>query len=427
MDVIAFQELLHGAEATGTGIDTVNHTLGKLSRTMFEAGEGNKQAADSFKKLGINTKDASGKLRPTQDVLYEISDKFKDMPDGAERAALAMRLFSRGGIEAVPWLSRGSEKLKEFSAGATRAGVIIDKETIKIAKEFKLAKHEFKETFEGLATRIGSRMLPSLTSMAKGIANVAEKMQPFMQMMAGHYIDEWMNSLRMVAMVLSPITNAVEGVVNAISKMNTTMGASSPVMTGILNGFKMLLSPITTAYTALEDLFRFATGKSSALGLSMAKDPLAYAKASRAGKTFKPFSGDVEGEPGAPNKPYDRSIYGVGRRLVDEGTSGVGEMVKGIEGGRYWKTWLEGTKLGMGISSPEEAAVNMPWATPWRGMAPEDPLGGVPSSLARPGSWETPVKVDGSVKVDITIDASGVVHKTEKSELRQAAETVHGH
>jgi hypothetical protein len=117
----------------------------------------------------------------------------------------------------------------------------------------------------------------------------------------------------------------------------------------------------------------------------------------------------------------------VGRRLVDEGTSGVGEMVKGIEGGRYWKTWLEGTKLGMGISSPEEAAVNMPWATPWRGMAPEDPLGGVPSSLARPGSWETPVKVDGSVKVDITIDASGVVHKTEKSELRQAAETVHGH
>src|SRR3546814_2755066 len=60
--------------------------------TLFRSGaEGSK----ALQALGVAATDAHGQIRPTEQVLLDLAEKFADMPDGADKAALAIKLFGR--------------------------------------------------------------------------------------------------------------------------------------------------------------------------------------------------------------------------------------------------------------------------------------------------------------------------------------------
>ena len=54
--------------------------LRKLAQTQNEAAEGVKTYSDAYAKLGISVQNADGKLKPSDQLLGEIADKFKDLP-----------------------------------------------------------------------------------------------------------------------------------------------------------------------------------------------------------------------------------------------------------------------------------------------------------------------------------------------------------
>ena len=97
------------AEKSGTNIEGVGNAMVRLSRGMAEAAAtGKGPASEALRTLGISAVDASGKLRGVDQVMLEVADRFQKMPDGAQKAALAVQLFSRGGA-AKPlrdWLPR---------------------------------------------------------------------------------------------------------------------------------------------------------------------------------------------------------------------------------------------------------------------------------------------------------------------------------
>lgn len=104
---VAFEE--------GVGLEKFGYSLSFLSRQMLQTQQGGKKAAEIFKLLGVKATDSQGKLRPVNDVLLDVADVFEKMPDGAEKGALAMRLFGRAGAQMIPILNKGREALEEFS------------------------------------------------------------------------------------------------------------------------------------------------------------------------------------------------------------------------------------------------------------------------------------------------------------------------
>ena len=89
--------------------------LKTLARTQAEAADGVKTYSDAYGKLGISVKKADGSLKPSDKLLGEIADKFADLPDGPEKAAIAMELFGKSGADMITLLNGGSKSLEEFN------------------------------------------------------------------------------------------------------------------------------------------------------------------------------------------------------------------------------------------------------------------------------------------------------------------------
>jgi hypothetical protein len=89
--------------------------LKTLARTQAEAADGVKTYSEAYGKLGISVKKADGSLKPSDKLLGEIADKFADLPDGPEKAAIAMELFGKSGADMITLLNGGSKSLEEFN------------------------------------------------------------------------------------------------------------------------------------------------------------------------------------------------------------------------------------------------------------------------------------------------------------------------
>jgi len=98
-----------------------------LQRSMVEATAGTGNAADAFKRLGLNAAELRGLALEQQ--IGKIADSFKNVIDPAERTALAMQIFGKAGQDLVPLLAGGSAAIKELTEEADRLGVTLSTET----------------------------------------------------------------------------------------------------------------------------------------------------------------------------------------------------------------------------------------------------------------------------------------------------------
>lgn len=123
-----------GLAARQSGLDTEQVSVGmvKLSRNLGEiAVGGGEKAAAALSILGISAKDASGNLKTADQVLLEVADRFKEMPDGVTKAKLTMDLFGRGSAALIPMLNMGSDAIERLNTGisadfAKNAGIYND-------------------------------------------------------------------------------------------------------------------------------------------------------------------------------------------------------------------------------------------------------------------------------------------------------------
>ena len=128
--------LSFAANLAGTNIGTVEKGLGLLSKNLNDYSDGMGEAKDSFEELGISAVDLDGNLRSTDDVLFEMADKFKVMPDGTKKTALAMEIFGKAGKDLIPMLNAGSDGLHDMLTEADSLGQVMSTETAQSAEKF---------------------------------------------------------------------------------------------------------------------------------------------------------------------------------------------------------------------------------------------------------------------------------------------------
>jgi hypothetical protein len=127
-DLAAFKGI---AEVEGISIEEMAGFLRKLSTAIVETATGSKELKAVFKTLGIDVRDSSGNLKNSGQVLKDISNRFSVMKDGAEKSAIAVKIFGKSGSEIIPFLNKGATELTRLSSAidsdfAARAGVFND-------------------------------------------------------------------------------------------------------------------------------------------------------------------------------------------------------------------------------------------------------------------------------------------------------------
>lgn len=156
----ALQQLAKAASLEGISIESFSHSMILLSRNMSAAKSGSDETGDAFHKAGIKYKDAAGKLRPAEEVFVDISEKFKGMKDGAEKTALAMKLFGRSGTQMIPLLNEGREEMEEYLKAQ-----VMSPEQIKAANDIVVIQRKLTNQTKALWRDAIGPLLPAIRDL----------------------------------------------------------------------------------------------------------------------------------------------------------------------------------------------------------------------------------------------------------------------
>jgi len=143
----------------------IENSLRKLAQTQNEAADGVKTYADAYKKLGVGVKKADGSLKPSDKLLGEIADKFKDLPNGPEKAALAMDIFGRSGAKMITMLNGGSDALTAFN--------------VNVSEDFAQNSELFNDRLTQIGTKFSELGLIILDAVLPALNNILKSFIDF--------------------------------------------------------------------------------------------------------------------------------------------------------------------------------------------------------------------------------------------------------
>lgn len=169
---------------------TLSMGLRLLSRNAMNAAKGNQQAALGFYKAGVSITDASGHYKRSDQLLLDIADRFKAMPNGMEKTALAMQLFGRGGAQLIPMLNNGRAALKGWMEESEKYRTNVP-DALEKTEAFEGANKRLGYWMMNLKKTIGFEVMPVLTDLIQKVLGWYEANQAIIK----QDLKEFFNSL----------------------------------------------------------------------------------------------------------------------------------------------------------------------------------------------------------------------------------------
>lgn len=157
---VALAEMREQAKYSGVEAGKLDKALSSLATKMNDAAAGNRQTAVLFERMGVSIKTAAGELRPMEDVLSDVADRFATYRDSTEKTALANALFGEKlGRIMIPYLNQGGESLRRFSG--------VTEEVVESGKRLQEQLDTMNTNIQKLKLGILSDLIPALNKMSE--------------------------------------------------------------------------------------------------------------------------------------------------------------------------------------------------------------------------------------------------------------------
>lgn len=161
----ALQKLGHAAHMADLDHAQFATSLKFLNKNIFEASQSQGDSAEAFRRMGISLRGAGGQLRKADDVLLSLSDRFKALPDGPQKTAMAMKIFGRAGNDMIPLLNEGSARIREMGIEAEELGLIFSEDAAKAANEMNDNLKRAQGAIKGLTYALGNQLIPVVSEL----------------------------------------------------------------------------------------------------------------------------------------------------------------------------------------------------------------------------------------------------------------------
>ena len=202
-----------------------------FSKQQVALAGGNKATAEAFKSLGVSQQDLAATNGDFNKSLALVADGFKELPDGAEKTALATKLFGKQGLALLPILNQGSAALEDQLGLMEKNGLTMDKDGVAKSLELAKAQREMRSAMEGVKTSIGQALIPVMVKLAQTVL-------PVVQTFADLLRKSPMLSTAVIAlgtafagmMVVTKVIAIVKGFTGAMAGLNAVMAANPIVL-----------------------------------------------------------------------------------------------------------------------------------------------------------------------------------------------------
>lgn len=166
--------LLFVTQRLGLSADEASQQFGFFSRRIAEAASSANPATTALGNLGVSVKNADGSTRDFNAVLLDTADKFRAMPDGPEKTAIALELFGRSGKDMIKVLNLGSQGIKDLEKKADELGLTLNAKTIGTVSKYIESQKDLKDATNALKIQIASLTTPVLTNFNEKLLGVVK-------------------------------------------------------------------------------------------------------------------------------------------------------------------------------------------------------------------------------------------------------------
>jgi hypothetical protein len=172
------QKMQYAAKMADVEQESLTTGLRFLSRNMDEANRNTGTAAVLFRAMGISVNDASGHLKPLDDMMREIANKFASWTSGPQKIAIAMGLFGRGAEALIPLLDKGGAGIKSLADEAEKGGRILSPDLVKKGAELEEQFKKTESTISAVKTALILTYTPA-ASLGDAIGGLGKKLIDF--------------------------------------------------------------------------------------------------------------------------------------------------------------------------------------------------------------------------------------------------------
>ena len=161
----AYQEWDYILAQSGASIDSLGVSMNTLNNAILSD---SKETWEAFGQLGLSYGDLAGL---TQESAFEkVVRAFQELPEGAEKSALAVKLFGRNGLALLPLLNSEADAIDEMRQRAEELGLIMGDDAIDAAVAYGDALDDMNRTFDAVKYAIGAEFLPVLSNAFSNVA-----------------------------------------------------------------------------------------------------------------------------------------------------------------------------------------------------------------------------------------------------------------
>ncbi len=263
VSVEALSELGFAAEQSGSDLGTLETSLKKMQKLLFEAASGSKSAQETLVSLGVSIADIAS-LTPDKQFKL-IADRLSQIADPAIRTATAMAIFGKSGTSILPMLQNGAKGIEELQQQARNLGLTMSTEDAQAAEAFGDRLDVLWKVLKKSAFTIGSALEPALSAMVDAAANIVKTTSDWIASNRELIVTAFKLALAITAggAALVALGGAAFGVATGLSTAAAIIVAVGKGVAILGTAIAALLSPIGLTIAGLSTLVAYllyATG-----------------------------------------------------------------------------------------------------------------------------------------------------------------------
>jgi len=184
MTTEGYQEWSYILDQNGMDIDSFGTSMKGMVTTMTD---GSLESSGALDTLGLSLTDLQGMSQ--EDALEAVVAKFQELPEGADKSALAIDVFGKSGMDMLPVLDQTAGSLDDMKQTAHDYGMVMSDEAVTAGAELGDSLDALKMAGSGMMNSLGSAIVPLVQSVVDIITANLPMIQDIISEMAPIFAD----------------------------------------------------------------------------------------------------------------------------------------------------------------------------------------------------------------------------------------------
>jgi hypothetical protein len=164
-----FSKFASVAKSAGMPVDAMSSILTRVSHSAYEAANGSKQAASTYKAFGVSVIDANGHFKTADQIMLDLAKSSVQFRDSADKTGAEMTVMGRSGAQAAEFMKVLATRFDSISEKAEHLGVVFNSTTAVQSQKLHESFVDLEEAALGLSVRLLSQVSPALDSIVERI------------------------------------------------------------------------------------------------------------------------------------------------------------------------------------------------------------------------------------------------------------------